>query len=155
MTWPRSHWIPLDNWRDLSCLGEVGANYRFVRHWHKAGGYGESRDEALICVTAIFASFQPSIAALHLRIPGIAWIEQDFEIDVRFLIAFERLVDRPFRQVNYGPTPPAQHPCGQAIIPGFAHISEMGGGWCGLQGEVSINLLSGLRIVRAWGPVSV
>ena len=92
----------------------------------------------LISVTGIFACFQLMVAALHLRIPRVAGVKEDLEVDRRILIVVDRFIDRPFRQVNYGLAKPTQHPCRQAIVLDFAHSSDMSGEWSGLQEEVSI-----------------
>ena len=92
----------------------------------------------LISVTGIFASFQLMIAAAHLRIPGVAGILKDLEVNRRILIVVYRFVDRLFRQANHGLAKPAEHPCRQTTTMGFAHSSEMRGEWSGLQEEVSI-----------------
>ena len=82
------------------------------------------------------------VAAAHLSILRVAGIIEDLEVNCRILSVVDRFVDRPFRQVNYGPAKPAEHPCCQAIILDFAHSSEMRGEWPGLQEEVSIKLPS-------------
>lgn len=78
----------------------------------------------LIAVTGIFACFQLMVAAAHLRIPGMAGIIKDLEVNRRILVV-DRFVDRPFRQINHGLAKPAQHPCRQAIALDLAHSSEM------------------------------
>jgi len=99
--------------------------------------YGEGRRAMLISITGVFACLHLMVAALHLRIPGMAGIKEDLEVDRRILIVVQRFVDRLFRQINHGPAKPTEHPCRQAIL-GFAHSSEMRGEWSGLQEEVSI-----------------
>ena len=83
--------------------------------------YGEVRCEILISVTGIFASFQLMVAALHLRIPRVAGVKEDLEVNRRISIVVQRFVDRLFRQVNHCPAKPAKHPCRQTIILDFAH----------------------------------
>ena len=111
-------------------------------------GYGEGRCEMLISVTGVFACFQLMVAAAHLRIPGVAGIMKNLEVNRRILIVY-RFVNRPFRQVNHGPAKPAEHPCRQTIILDFAHSPDMSGAWSGLQEEASIKSTRLLMTDRA------
>jgi len=61
------------------------------------------------------------VAAAHLKVPGVAGIMKDLEVNRRILVVVYRFVDRPFGQVNHGPAKPAEHPCRQTIILHFAH----------------------------------